>query len=137
VPSAVPLPHPDVAHARPFCCTCTRTGRTIRIVVSGELDIATVPVLDSALRSAGHVAALIVVDLRDLEFIDSSGAQLLLTADRSMREAAGGRMLVVRGSYEVDWLLGLLGFDRELELVDESQAIATVADPALRDPAPA
>ena len=136
MPSAVPPPHTIVAdRARPFSCACTKTGRSIRIAVSGELDIATVPVLDSALRSAELVTALVVVDLRDLEFMDSSGARALLAAHRHIRDAAGGRLIVVRGPFEVDWLLELLGFDRELELVDEAQAVAAAT--ALRDPVPA
>ena len=57
---------------------------------SGELDIDAVPELDRALRHAD--APLVVLDLRELEFIDSSGAHLLLAADRRIRRA--GRRLV-------------------------------------------
>jgi anti-anti-sigma factor len=85
--------------------------------VVGELDLAAVPELDYELRRAEARATVVVVDLRELEFIDTSGACLLLEAHRRIR-SAGGQMLVVRGSAEVEWFLALIGIDRELELVD-------------------
>jgi ABC-type transporter Mla MlaB component len=66
----------------------------------GELDLAGVPAFDYELRRAEAHATLVVVDLRELEFIDTSGACLLLEADRRVR-GAGGRLLVVRGRAEV------------------------------------
>jgi anti-anti-sigma factor len=85
--------------------------------VLGESDLARVPELDHELRRAEARTSLVVVDLRELEFIDASGACLLLEGHRRVR-SAGGRMLVVRGPAEVEWFLALIGIDRELELVD-------------------
>jgi anti-anti-sigma regulatory factor len=90
--------------------------------VTGGLDIATISVLDGALRAAQVVAALVVLDLSRLEFTDSSGVQLLLAADRYLRDEAGVRLVVIRGPFEVDWLFELLRVDGQLELVDEAQA---------------
>lgn len=50
--------------------------------------------------------------------MDVSAARLMLAADRRIRLAAG-RLVVVRGPAQVDWLLELTGFDRQLELVNE------------------
>jgi len=96
--------------------------RTVCLVLTGELDMLTLPQLDETLRRAETDAELIVVDLRGLEFIDSSGAQLLLAAQRRVGRA-GGRLVVVRGPHEVDWYLALVGFDRELMLLDQPPAI--------------
>jgi len=93
------------------------------VMVSGELDIATVPQLDAALRSAHAESALVVVDLRASELVDASGAHLLLAADRRIRDA-GGRLIVVRGSPEIEWFFALIGLDRELEVVDWPPAVA-------------
>lgn len=100
-------------------------GYAIRVTVSGELDIATVPKLDRALRRAHSRARLVILDLRELRFTDSSGAHLILTADRRIRRA-GGRLVVVRGGAEVDWLFALIGLDCELELVDQPRSPAGV-----------
>lgn len=59
----------------------------------------------------------------ELEFTDSHGAHLILAADRRIRRA-GGRLVVVRGGAEVEWLFALIGLDRELELVDQPPAPA-------------
>jgi anti-anti-sigma factor len=95
----------------------------VRVTVAGELDVATAPKLDRALRRAHGRATLVILDLRELEFTDSSGAHLILAADRRIRRA-GGRLVVVRGGAEVEWLFALIGLDRELELVDQPPAPA-------------
>jgi len=92
------------------------------VLLTGELDLVTVPQLDETLRRAETDAELIIVDLRGLEFIDSSGAQLLLAVQRRVR-GAGGRLVVVRGPDEVDWYLALVGFDREFMLIDQPPVI--------------
>jgi anti-anti-sigma factor len=86
------------------------------VTVAGDLDIARFADLDCELRRAEEHAELVIVDLRAVDFIDSSGAPLLLGAHRRIRDA-GGRMLVVRGP-AVDRRFALIAIDGELELVD-------------------
>ena len=113
---------------RSFSCRCSAAGGEVRVAVAGELDILTVPRLDRALRRAQRDAGSILLDLRGLDFVDSSGAHLLLAADRRIR-AAGGRLVVVRGSDEVDWFFKLVGLDRELLLVDRPPPAASGDEP--------
>ena len=103
---------------RRFTYRRSRAGSTTTLAVGGELDIASVPVLDTQLRAAAREAARVVLDLRSLEFLDASGAALLVATYRRMRQA-GGRLLVVRGPFEVQWLLELMRVDRELEFVGQ------------------
>lgn len=100
-------------------CASAETDGVIAIAVAGELDIATVPQLDQALRRAEAGAVLIALDLRALEFMDSTGAHLILAADCRIRRA-GGRLVIVRGPAELDWFFALIGLDRERELVDQA-----------------
>lgn len=115
---------PEAASAERQCVGSSRSDGewASRVVVSGELDIEAVPELDRALRHAD--APLVVLDLRELEFIDSSGAHLLLAADRRIRRA-GRRLVVVRGGVEVEWFFALIGLDRALELVDRPPTAAS------------
>lgn len=110
--------------------SCHRSGAvaTPIVAVSGELDIGAVPALDRVLRAAARGAALVVLDLRALEFVDCSGAALLVLTDRRIR-AAGGRFVVVRGPAEVQWLFALTGIDRQLEFVDQSPRTVVSALP--------
>ena len=103
----------------PFTCRRWRAKAATTVTVGGELDIATVPELDTELRAAERDAALVVLDLRSLEFVDSSGVALLLSTARRMRRA-GGRLVLMRGTIDVQWLLALMGVDRELEFVEPS-----------------
>lgn len=79
------------------------------VTLSGELDIATVPAVVSVLtelRVAGW--ADVVLDLRELTFIDSTGLSLLLSAEHAFR-ALGGTFAIVDGSPEVARLLETVG----------------------------
>ena len=71
-----------------------RNGIT-RIALAGELDLATVPILDHQLKASERDGA-IVLDLRDLGFIDSSGLHALVRAYR--RSDQNGHRLVVVGA---------------------------------------
>jgi anti-sigma B factor antagonist len=60
----------------------------VTLALRGELDIATVDRVRTALADqAGASATAVVVDLHDLTFIDSSGVRLLL----ELNAPAGGR----------------------------------------------
>jgi len=106
-----------------FSCRRSTIDGVAHVVLGGELDIANCTHLDAALRLAWASSDVVVVDLRELEFIDSSGTRLLVDADRRIRRA-GGRLIVVRGPWEVDWLFVLLGIDRMLELVDSPPSLS-------------
>src|SRR4051794_35365064 len=90
----------------------TRPDRErVILQVSGELDFAGVGELRAALdelRAVGWTS--IVLDLRELTFIDSTGLSLLLEADRATR-AAGGAFAIVDGSPTVARLLEIVGLD--------------------------
>ena len=68
----------------------------MRIVLDGELDLGTAPMLIGALTFAlCHEPLVVVVDARRLAFIDARSAGLLAGAASAMREWNG--TLVVRG----------------------------------------
>jgi anti-anti-sigma factor len=62
-----------------------RAGATI-VTFTGELDIASEAAAAAALEAALDGAGVLVADLRELAFIDSTGVRVLLTADRLARE---------------------------------------------------
>ena len=104
-----------------FSCRRSDYASAVCLWVSGELDIATAPQLDQALGCVQADAALVILDLRELEFMDSSGANLIAAASGRARQA-GGRLVVVRGPVQVDRIFALVGLDRQLELVDHLPA---------------
>jgi anti-anti-sigma factor len=83
----------------------------------GELDLDSAPQFERALRDSLSSALLVVVDLRELTFIDSAGLHLILEADARARRS-GRRLLLVRGATQVDRLFGILGLSKRLEIID-------------------
>jgi anti-sigma B factor antagonist len=69
----------------------------VRIAPAGELDMGSTPKLEQANRALRQVgAAHLVLDLRRLTFIDSTGLRLALDADADAR-ADGLRLELVPG----------------------------------------
>jgi anti-sigma B factor antagonist len=96
------------------------------VQVAGELDMATVPQLERTLREPQLQARLVVLDLRELEFMDSSGAHALV--DHAMRaRQAGRRLVILRGQAIVERMLTLSGCSRDLEIGDIAQVESAVA----------
>lgn len=97
-------------------------GDRARLVLTGELDIATVPRLQSALDTA--LAAnprQLVVDLRPLGFLDSSGLrQFIVLADRAREEDF--ELLLVRPATAVLAIFQVTRAEENLPFVDEPPA---------------
>src|SRR5437773_2565005 len=71
-----------------------REDGRVRVALSGELDLATVDELRGRLAAVeGDGAPTVVLDLRELDFLDSTGIGELLAAQRRLR--AAGRRLVL------------------------------------------
>lgn len=68
--------------------------------LDGELDLATVPLLQAQLGRAVHDKGVVVIDLTRLQFIDSSGLSVLVGAERQLR-TSGRQMVLVYGPRSV------------------------------------
>jgi anti-anti-sigma factor len=89
------------------------------LALSGELDISSAPTLEEALgRVEADGPSLLVIDLRGLEFMDSTGLRTLVSADQRARQA-GRRLAIVRGPEAVDRIFNVTRLDERLELVDD------------------
>lgn len=90
-----------------------------RLTLRGELDISSAPALEEALgKVEAKQPAVLVVDLRGLTFMDSTGLRTLVSADQRARD--GGRSLrIVRGPEAVDRIFNVTRLDERLELVDD------------------
>ena len=89
------------------------------MIASGELDLSTAEELDTELKRAEASAPeTLVLDLRELQFMDSTGLRIVLAADARARER-GAKLVVVRAPDEVDRVFRLTRMDHHLELVDE------------------
>ena len=95
-------------------------GDAVRIVLTGELDISTAPRVEEELRRVEEdQPAVIVLDLRELEFMDSTGLRVLVSAHA--RAGSTSRFLVVRppAGGPIAKILAIAGVESELDLVDD------------------
>jgi anti-sigma B factor antagonist len=84
-------------------------GKDDRVVLrlSGELDLASSAILERALEGAEITAApLLVLDLDELKFVDSTGLRVILLAQEKSR-AAGQEFAITPGSPQVQRLLSI------------------------------
>lgn len=91
------------------------------VTVSGELDVASSPILEQQLAGL-QAAATVIVDLRGLTFIDSTGLGVLVRAHQIAKEGSR-RFGLVRGDGQVNRLLTLTGLDGELLVGDSAEQL--------------
>jgi anti-sigma B factor antagonist len=103
-------PGPDTAL---FAVATEYAGRCARLALRGELDLATVALLDEELSAVwAHDLRRIEIDLRDLSFIGSSGVAALLEVNSRARNV-GVTLALVRGPEQVQRIFELTGIESQ------------------------
>ncbi|MEA2374739.1 MAG: anti-sigma factor antagonist [Thermoleophilaceae bacterium] len=98
---------------------------TVRIAVAGELDLSSALTFDEEMRRAEErKPATVILDLRRLRFMDSTGLRLIMRA-QSRAGKRGFRLAIVLGSEPVKRIFRLAGVNRRLEIVDHPSAVIT------------
>jgi anti-anti-sigma factor len=90
-----------------------------RVVLSldGELDMASAPLLQQAIEDVELTGKrMVVLDLQQLEFIDSTGLRIILSARKRCGER-NQELAVTRGSPQVERLLSVTGMAEHLHTV--------------------
>ena len=91
-------PNPLAGEFEPFRIDVEPSRESVRVAPVGELDLATVDKLNAEvvrLRESGFTR--LVLDLREVRFIDSTGLRLVLELDAAAR-ADSHELCVIRGS---------------------------------------
>ena len=106
----------DTVEPLPFSLEVDAQEERTVFRLAGELDMATAPQLEEALRTGEHEnASEIVFDLRDLSFLDSMGLSALLRARAAGRDGhrkvsfVRGGDVVRRSCSSRRWTIGWTG----------------------------
>ena len=103
--------------------TTETTGTTVRLALGGELDIASAAQVEQELmRIEGLEPATILLDLRELSFMDSTGLRIIVAADGRAREQSR-RLVLVKGPEAVQRIFHMTRLDERLEIVDDPAAV--------------
>ena len=102
----------------------TRTQPSgVLLELHGELDMASVSQLERAIAGAEREQPqAIVLDLRELDFIDSTGLRTLISEhDRVCR--TGRKFALVQGSKQVDRLMSITRVAEHLRVISSPEEI--------------
>ena len=100
-----------------FGVTSHRAGGRLIVVPTGELDIATAgEVRAEAAGREGDEG--LVIDLREVQFLDTSGIQVMVEAWRTARDE-GYELRIVRAAPQVHRVFQIAGLEDVLPFVDE------------------
>lgn len=93
---------------------------TLRVALAGDLDVSTAASVEERLMALeeGDAAERVVLDLRGLRFIDSTGLSLLINAHSRGRKA-GRRVTIVSGTGPPRRILETTGLKGRLDIVEE------------------
>lgn len=97
-----------------------RLEQQTHLALRGELDLATVGVAEEAMEQVRNGTETLVFDLRNLQFLDSSGLRFILMAAESDQSR---QVVIVRGPAQVDRVFDLTGAAERLRLVDDPSLI--------------
>jgi anti-anti-sigma factor len=96
-----------------FTVARRRAQAAVVVVPEGEIDLATVDLLQAELDAAAGESDQVVLDLRGVTFIDSAGVRLVLEAMRALPAFS-----VVPGGPEVSRVFRLVGLDERVRIID-------------------
>ena len=78
------------------------------IQIVGRLDTITAPALDKTIQEEGDDTKLLILDMKNLEYISSAGLRVLLGAQKKMQKI--GAMKVINVCQEVMDVFEMTGF---------------------------
>jgi len=107
---------------RPFDVRSEQRDGGIAVVASGEIDLWSAPEVKAALAVEGMRAASVVLDLRGVTFMDSSGLGLIVESNQRARRQGFRFAVAVGGASDVQRILEMSGLTKVLELVDDPDA---------------
>src|ERR671928_857282 len=103
-----------------FAISLAEIDGRAHVTLRGELDLATAPELEQLLTERIDASQEVVVDLRGLEFMDSSGIRVLVAA-HTRAGRTGTRVFIVRPEPDsaVAKIIAVAGLERELNILDD------------------
>lgn len=102
-----------------FAVATEERGDRLHVIPRGELDLATAPELERVLTERLGGETPVVLDLRELAFMDSSGVRSLVTAHRLAADGGPG-LTIVRpdAGSPTSRVLDIAGIAEQLGMVD-------------------
>ena len=99
-----------------------KSGGMVRLALAGEFDLSNAVQVEDVLKEIEQERPpLLVLDLRELTFMDSTGLRVMVSADARARDDSR-RLAVVQGPESVHRVFRITGLDDHLEMVETPEA---------------
>jgi anti-sigma B factor antagonist len=106
-----------------FQVSVSERDGVVSLSLAGELDLSTAGRLESELRRVeGGGPPVLIIDLTQLRFIDSTGLRLIIGADARAREA-GRRVAIVPGPGSVHKVFELAMLEKRLDFIEDPSTL--------------
>jgi stage II sporulation protein AA (anti-sigma F factor antagonist) len=116
-----PSPYDRAIPDPEFSVSVSTENSTDFVAVTGDVDLATVDVLRAQLTGAIERAQKVVLDLREVAFMDTQGLAAVIEAEQAS-SASGTSFVVVRAPATVHRLFEMIGLSERLTVVDDPAA---------------
>jgi anti-anti-sigma factor len=100
-----------------FSISSRRLERGILVALSGDVDLATATIAEDELRRAEQSEDLVVLDLGEVTFMDSTGLRMVISAHERLRER-GAVLEIQHVPHQVARLFELVGVNSLLGVGD-------------------
>jgi anti-anti-sigma factor len=104
--------------ATPFEARTSLDQDVLTVEASGEVDMSTAPRLLEIVDAVSDVVRLVVVDLTGVSFLDSSGLNTLVKAQRRLSPRGIGLRVVVPADHAVRRVFEIARLEDELRVVE-------------------
>lgn len=114
-----------------------RVGESLIVRLKGELDLNTAEAFKAFVReelAASRRVRHLILDLRAVPFIDSSGVGAILGRYREIKEERAGRLIAWGPRQPVRRVLALSGLVRVMDVVDTQQEALALLKEGNRNP---
>ena len=107
---------------RPFDVRWEQRDAGVVVIATGEIDLWSAPEVNATLARYGTRDTSVVLDLRGVTFMDSSGLGLIVESNQRARTRGFRFAIAVGGASDVHRILEMSGLTKVLEFVDDPDA---------------
>src|SRR3954451_24384061 len=113
---------------RPFDVRWEQRDSGVVVIATGEIDLWSAPEVNAALAKHRTRDESVVLDLRGVTFMDSSGLGLIVESNQRARKHGFRFALAVGGATDVPRILEMSGLPKVLTFVDAPDAFLAGGD---------
>ena len=102
-------------------CTQRNLDGAVCLVLNGELDLASVSILQAQFKAMARMEDDLIVDMSGLEYIDSTGAKALLDAHRQLSRT-GRRIVLAAVQPMARRIIDVMGLEQAIRIFSTVEA---------------